>query len=230
MTISKTNQDSYYQTHQDRFAVILKNISNLKLSPKSSILDIGCYPLYLFQELEKQGYQLSGISSQHESVNQPSIKTLNIETTNFPYQDNSFDLVIFTEVIEHLTTNLDGIFKEIRRVLKPGGYVLLTTPNVLKIHNILSLLFNQNIYFSLDQLNQPINYRHQREYTLSEIKTLQEKVGLKPIIARTFTGYTPFRHKTVSDSFLIKFTKLLIYFFTCLFANRKDSIITIYQK
>jgi ubiquinone/menaquinone biosynthesis C-methylase UbiE len=44
--------------------------------------------------------------------------------------DNAFDVVFLTEVIEHLTeTYFNSTFQEINRVLKPGGYIVVTTPN-----------------------------------------------------------------------------------------------------
>jgi SAM-dependent methyltransferase len=53
-------------------------------------------------------------------------------TTTFPssYDAGTFDLVFATEVIEHLDDGeLDGLLAECRRLLKPGGFVLFTTPN-----------------------------------------------------------------------------------------------------
>ena len=43
--------------------------------------------------------------------------------------DNSFDVVLFTEIIEHLTFNPVGMWREIYRVMKPGARIVLTTPN-----------------------------------------------------------------------------------------------------
>jgi SAM-dependent methyltransferase len=47
-----------------------------------------------------------------------------------PYPSESFDLVTSTEVIEHLE-NPRRFFREVARVLKPGGQIILSTPNVL---------------------------------------------------------------------------------------------------
>jgi len=47
----------------------------------------------------------------------------------FPYEDNSFDTIVTFQVIEHIKN--DHMFlKEIKRVLKPGGQALITTPNI----------------------------------------------------------------------------------------------------
>jgi len=43
--------------------------------------------------------------------------------------DNSFDLVLFTEIIEHITFNPVAMWREIYRVMKPGARIVITTPN-----------------------------------------------------------------------------------------------------
>jgi ubiquinone/menaquinone biosynthesis C-methylase UbiE len=63
---------------------------------------------------------------------------LNVE--ELPYGDNTFDLVTFTEVIEHIE-NHRFTLSEIARVLKPGGYVILSTPNILNLKSRIRFLF-----------------------------------------------------------------------------------------
>ncbi|RME59786.1 SAM-dependent methyltransferase [Candidatus Parcubacteria bacterium] len=56
-----------------------------------------------------------------------------------PYEDQAFDLVTFTEVAEHLE-NYRAIIREIYRVLKPGGVILITTPNILNLKSRMRFL------------------------------------------------------------------------------------------
>jgi SAM-dependent methyltransferase len=55
-----------------------------------------------------------------------------------PYDDDSFDVVCSNQVIEHLA-NTDTFVREIRRVLRPGGYAVTSTENLASWHNIASL-------------------------------------------------------------------------------------------
>lgn len=83
-----------------------------------------------------------------------------IESRALPFPDSNFDDVISFQVIEHIE-HVDRYLNEIRRVLKPGGRLLLTTPN-----SSLRLLPGQK----------PWNRFHVREYTYGTIKhTLQKE-------------------------------------------------------
>ncbi len=55
-------------------------------------------------------------------------------TRPLPYPDAAFDLVIFCEVAEHLPTYIPAVL-EIGRVLAPGGHLILSTPNVGRLHS-----------------------------------------------------------------------------------------------
>jgi ubiquinone/menaquinone biosynthesis C-methylase UbiE len=68
-------------------------------------------------------------------------KKANINTDPLPYPDQSFDLVTATEVVEHLE-NPRFFIREIARILKPGGYVILSTPNILNTKSRLRFMYN----------------------------------------------------------------------------------------
>lgn len=69
-----------------------------------------------------------------------SVDVCDLNTQKLPYNDNIFDLITFTEVIEHIENHRFTI-SEISRVLKPGGYVILSTPNILNLKSRIRFLF-----------------------------------------------------------------------------------------
>lgn len=218
------NTKLYYQIHQYRLDYILKQIESLKISDKSFVLDVGCYPPYLFNSL-KHKYQTYGISSPQEPINSKNIFILDIEHDKIKIKQK-FDLIVFTEILEHLT-NPVPVLNTLSSLLKPNGFLLITTPNVNRWHNLFLQLLGRNIYFPLFQLSQPINFRHQREYTLTEITSL---TSLKPIILKYFIGYPPYRQKNNRDDLFLKIVKYKLYFIELLFPNRRDSLLAIFQK
>lgn len=104
-------------------------------------------------------------------------KQFNAEVDVFPYPDASFDVILSCEIIEHLLCNPVHMLAECHRVLKPEGLIILTTPNVLRLSNVIGLLRGDNIY---DKYYQESLYaRHAREYSPEEVQRLFGEVGFR---------------------------------------------------
>jgi SAM-dependent methyltransferase len=99
----------------------------------------------------------------------------NIEKEPFPFDDGAFDVVLFCEVLEHLLEDPLGTLREIRRVLKRGGDLIVTTPNAARLENVARLLAGDNIYDPYSAYG-PYG-RHNREYTIKELQQLLTHVG-----------------------------------------------------
>jgi SAM-dependent methyltransferase len=97
----------------------------------------------------------------------------NAERDAFPYPDAAFDCVLFCEILEHLLVNPDHALAEIARVLRPGGFVVLSTPNATRLPNLYSLALGKSIW---DDYSPHGPYgRHNREFTLAEVCALVER-------------------------------------------------------
>lgn len=57
-----------------------------------------------------------------------------------PFESESYDLVIMTEVLEHLPNHFQSL-REIVRIIKPNGYLIVATPNTARLHSRVSFLF-----------------------------------------------------------------------------------------
>jgi SAM-dependent methyltransferase len=68
-----------------------------------------------------------------------TVDVANLDSDPLPYSDASFDLITCTEVIEHLE-HYRAALREIARVLRPGGVLIVTTPNVLNLRSRLRYL------------------------------------------------------------------------------------------
>lgn len=87
-------------------------------------LDVGCREGHQTKWLEAKGYKVISID-QEKIYEHCQIVDIN---AGLPFANNSFDLIWCSEVIEHLIDPVKTV-KEFDRVLKPGGKMILTTPN-----------------------------------------------------------------------------------------------------
>ncbi len=212
-----------------------------RLKPKRAgeqlkVLDVGCFPYHLGAAMEKVGLDVYGISSQHEPLRRAKIKTCNIETDKFPFKDNFFDIVIFTEVLEHLPQAPLHTLKEIYRVLTPGGHVLITTPNIARSINRAKLLLGKSVTYPLSQVLEQdgrgsnIYHRHNREYTVHEVAELAHRAGFSIDVATTFVSYTPWRRRAIPDPLWIKAGKIANYALMLLIAGLRDTVLVTGKK
>ncbi len=109
--------------------------------------------------------------------------SLNVEEWSFPFSDDQMDVVIFGEVLEHMTNDPMHAMREISRVLKPGGQLVLTTPNVARIENVMALLEGRNLYDPYSAYG-PYG-RHNREYTRHELHQLATYCGFEAEVSFT---------------------------------------------
>jgi hypothetical protein len=118
----------------------------------------------------------------------------NIETDEYPYPDETFDVVIFAELIEHLAINPVWALAEMHRVLRPGGHVIVTTPNALSLERLDSVVRGRRP--NVDQYSPSFGYgaRHNREYSTFELACLLDTgFDIETLVARDLQRFPPVR-------------------------------------
>jgi len=133
---------------------------------KARCADIGASTganLTLFSELGV--LDSVGLEYQYEAIQlakrKSSFPILQGSGENLPFSNDSFDLVTCTDVLEHIT-NDDSTIREINRVLKPGGYVLITVPAF------------QSLWGHQDEVS-----HHLRRYTRRDIEKIVTQEGFE---------------------------------------------------
>lgn len=114
-------------------------------------------------------------------------RMLNVEEERFPFDDGSFDVVLFCETIEHLLMDPLSALREINRVLRPGGALILTTPNVARLQNVLTMVAGANMYDPYSGFG-PYG-RHNREFTRHELERLLAFAGFDVEHSMTADGH-----------------------------------------
>ncbi len=175
-------QKVYLAVHSKRFELILNWLNDKDLK---TVLDIG--PSF-FSELLYPKFQsnlwLMGFNHE-DSLGGHLASDAIIKKTNFIAQDLNFleankltvkfDLIICAEVIEHLYTSPNKLFKHLHNFLNNEGYLIVQTPNAVALRKRLYMLLGKNPFeIPRENLDNPGHYR---EYTLKELKIFALKNG-----------------------------------------------------
>jgi SAM-dependent methyltransferase len=117
------------------------------------------------------------------------IDLFDAERDAFPYADECFDTVVCGELIEHLPGDPMHLMSEVNRILKPGGHLLITTPNITSIHGIAAILNRNHPGFFVAYLKPSddgsVDARHAREYSPGEIYRLMLDAGFEVSLIET---------------------------------------------
>ncbi|MFH1182170.1 MAG: class I SAM-dependent methyltransferase [Candidatus Woesearchaeota archaeon] len=122
-------------------------ISSLEKNPKAILVDAGCWDgantLRFVQATGAKAIGLDLVESAVASTRRKGIEAMVADLNKrIPLKDSTADVVMVNHTIEHLY-NTAGFVSEIYRILKPGGYALIGTPNLASWHNIFALLLGR---------------------------------------------------------------------------------------
>jgi SAM-dependent methyltransferase len=211
-------QARYLRDGWDRIQVVADLMGDLQARGVRRVLELGSNPYFLTVllrrrfdfELELANYfggSLENSRYTHAATfdGKPiefPYSHFNIEVDPFPYQDRSLDCVLFCEILEHLLIDPDRAVGEMARIVKPGGYLVISTPNATRLTKLYFMALGRNVY---DWYSPYGPYgRHNREYTLSEVTDLMSRHGFEPVhvdvrniepLARRFTYLQRLRPK-----------------------------------
>ena len=192
----------YFETHQTRLVKTLEMIP--PGGPGDRILELGAY-LQMTPALRTRlgyGYVRGAYFGPLGRVDRKSVTSAGGETfeceidhfdaekDRFPYPDDYFSTVLCCELIEHLFEDPMHLMCEVNRILRPGGHLVLTTPNIAALRAISAILLGYHPGFFHAYIRPAesgeVDARHNREYTPREIHLLLENSGFE--VARLETG------------------------------------------
>ncbi len=198
---SGTAAREYLMQHLSRL------VTTLELLPEGgqnrSVLEMGCY-LQITPALhwskhygEIRGCYFGPIGDvAHRSVRsvdgrvfECDVDAFDAERDHYPYADNTFDVVLCTELFEHLGYDPMHCLFEIHRILKPGGHLLLSTPNACSLRAIAAILgqYHPGFFpsFMRPTATGEVDPRHHREYAPREVKMALVDAGFEVEQLRT---------------------------------------------
>jgi SAM-dependent methyltransferase len=148
--------------YRGRRQVLERVLAGLALPPRARILDAGCGSGRNMVELARRGV-VSGIELSDTSVSLARARgageVVSGSVLQMPFESDSFDLAVCLDVIEHLEDDR-GALRELRRVVAPGGWLLVTVPAY------------QWLWSGHDEIN-----HHFRRYTRETLQRVAQQAG-----------------------------------------------------
>ena len=182
---------SYFRQHRRRLAIDLELVGR-HAAPHSRVLEYGAIPLLLTAALAERQYDVSAVDVKPErfagaiSALDLDVVQCDIETEPVPFAARTFDAVLFNELFEHL--RIDPVFtlRDVHRVLRPSGVLLLSTPNLRSFRGLRNLLLRNQahavsggVFEQYEKLERLGHMGHVREYTTREVTDFLTQVGFR---------------------------------------------------
>ncbi len=168
--------DQYFSA---RYGKQIIDYVELHLELRGRVIDYGCGPGFLIRELLERGISCEGLDFSKESVKEVNSQfgdhalfrgAQEINTFPSSVPDGSVDIVFAVEVLEHLLDDqLEPTLRELYRLLKPGGHIVITAPNNedLGLHTVVcpdcGAMFHR--------------WQHVRSFSAQSLKALMNKPG-----------------------------------------------------
>jgi glycosyltransferase involved in cell wall biosynthesis/predicted SAM-dependent methyltransferase len=191
----------YVESHITRLAKTLEITP--RGGPEDRVLEMGAY-LQITPALKtKLGYgEVRGcyygcaggqerrcVRSESGDTFECVIDLFNAEKDSFPYDDEYFSTVLCCELIEHLFEDPMHMMAEINRILRPGGHLVLTTPNIVSLRAIAGVLqgYQPGLFpaYIRPREGGRVDARHNREYTPREVSDLLVNSGFEVTLLET---------------------------------------------
>lgn len=102
-------------------------ISNL-VPQKGSLLDIGSGTGDFLITAKNKGWNIFGIEPNAKAKNSAELKGVTFKDSLEAFEDNSIDVITMWHVLEHVP-NLNEQFAQLKRIVKPNGYIIIAVPN-----------------------------------------------------------------------------------------------------
>ncbi|MGD8484186.1 MAG: class I SAM-dependent methyltransferase [Thioalkalispiraceae bacterium] len=166
-TVEQNLDGSFHSRRVELTVDLIRDaVGSLQDTPR--ILDLGCGQGHITEKIRQSldraeitglDYSVSAIEYAHEHF--PEIDFAVGDAYNNPYSPGYFDVVICNNLWEHVPDPLH-LLSRIKRTIKPGGYLIISTPSRYRIGNLIRVLRGKPVTF--------MSKHHVTEYTVGQVK------------------------------------------------------------
>jgi 2-polyprenyl-3-methyl-5-hydroxy-6-metoxy-1,4-benzoquinol methylase len=174
------NARTFYMRYRSRYKLCIDRFAQSAPPHPIDVLDIGVGQLALLcRKLWNDRAVVADLPSEDLSyIASHGVETVpwNICQSDSPFV-NRFDMVFFSEVIEHLPIPGHVALERLRKALRPGGFIICTTPNLYRLRNVVRMAAGLPIfdYFRIPDDDQGLS--HWIEYSRDHLAWQFDRAG-----------------------------------------------------
>jgi SAM-dependent methyltransferase len=157
------------------------------MNGKARILDIGPTPFTLYFKTKYPNYDVYALDrsiylKERFARYNVELRVCDLDDESLPFDDGFFDAIVFMEVLEHVFRPPSEVLTEVLRLLRPGGKLIMTVPNIVSLRRRMRMLGGRS------PLPRPDNqlkkdwvhgHGHIHEYDLLELVEILQSVGFE---------------------------------------------------
>lgn len=121
----------FYDIRDRRYASMVRSFAATHFHPDSLVMDLGCGPGGITARL-RNGCRLLGVDADRYLLSSfvvPNLPRIQARAERLPIKDGRIGAIVAISLVEHITDQL-GFFRELSRVLEPGGWIVLQVPEL----------------------------------------------------------------------------------------------------
>lgn len=194
------NGDGYHKVHKARLARTAHIVSDLvaAVGGDCKVLELGTsgfipatlkslFPSVAIDVTEHaQNTDTATVQEKDFEISGKSVRALtfgmDLEYNELPVDDETYDIVVCCEVLEHMEIDPMFMLAEVNRVLKTGGVLMLTTPNILSSRAITKMVQGYEPYFYMQYHKSREYHRHNYEYSAKGLWAVLKCAGFDPTV------------------------------------------------
>lgn len=197
---AEAHKHDYMRFHARRVAFLMESLRQLPLNANDTVLDVGRSPLTnlvlrTFPKLSTLGLPLDEtLLDKADPLDTARVPhtVFNLNDCNQPSRwvvPEACRLVLFNEVMEHLQVSPTWVFRYLRELMLPDGFLIVQTPNAVSLGHRVRMCLGRNPFVEF-ALESEAGAHHFREYTKRELITHAAAAGLV-LHSHNFVNYFP---------------------------------------
>lgn len=189
LILEASRRNRYYLQARRRYRDTFALVYPVLRQGGKSVLDMGGWEMGVISAPLARSVRSITISAPAQAIEERfgiRADTMDLLAPDFSLGGETFDVIFFLEILEHLPPPTDRVMKRLHGLLRPGGLLVMSVPNLAFWQKRLKFFFLGRSPLKMSDQRDPFGgYHHIRTYTYGECVTLLNRYGFRLLRSRS---------------------------------------------